>query len=231
LAGKPAGDPIRICSLGCASGEEVYTVAIVLLETLGQRVFQRRVKIYGSDIDEETLGQARRGIYPLMALQGLSTERQRTYFGLRGDGGQVSPLLRQAVTFGHYDLTADPPLSRMDLILCRNTLMYFNRPAQQGCYAKLYYALNPGGFLFLGSGERPDLTSVLFKPTSPASRIYAKNALAPADARPVRWAWHPRVVKATPDTSERAQISLTATENWRAPIWPLGHSSSCSPRT
>ena len=147
--------PIRLWSAGCASGEEPYTLAMVVANHLGVDETARRVKIYGTDIDLEALAQARAAVYSEKALHDVPEELRAKYFepDVHGRGWVVTPTLRRTVVFGRLDLTRDPPISRVDLVACRNTLMYLNAETQGFVIPRLQYALRHDGYLFLGRAE------------------------------------------------------------------------------
>ena len=174
---RPAGDEaIRVWSAGCASGEEAYTIAMVMAEILGPAETARVVKIYGTDIDTAALDQARRAVYPDVSLDAVPEPLRQRYFQPveRGRGWLVAPELRRAVVFGRHDLTRDPPISRIDLLICRNTLMYFNAETQAAVIPRLHYALNDNGYLFLGRAELIVRGGAgRFSPVSLTHRIFA----------------------------------------------------------
>ena len=174
IAGKPADQPLRIWSAGCASGEEAYTLAILLAEALGIEHLHQRVKIYATDVDEQALNQARQASYTSKDLQALSDELRDKYFELTGNRYVFRSEPRRAVIFGRHDLIQDAPISRLDLLVCRNTLMYFNAEAQTRVVARFHFALNETGFLFLGRAEMLLTQASLFTPLSLRSRIFAK---------------------------------------------------------
>src|SRR3954471_6061986 len=124
LEGKEEGSPIRVWSAGCASGEEAYSVAIALAEVLGDEAFRGRVKIYGTDVDEDALTTARQGSFEQKALAGVDAEIVDRYFDASTTRRVFRPDLRRCVIFGRNDLVQDAPISRVDLLVCRNTLMY-----------------------------------------------------------------------------------------------------------
>jgi two-component system CheB/CheR fusion protein len=148
-------EPIRLWSAGCATGEEPYTLAMVVANQLGLDETARRVKIYATDVDLEALARARAAIYPEKSVHDVPEEMRARYFepDLHGRGWVVTPTLRRTVVFGRLDLTRDPPISRVDLVACRNTLMYLNGETQEFVIPRLQYALRQGGFLFLGRAE------------------------------------------------------------------------------
>lgn len=174
LAEKKAGDPVRVWSAGCASGEEAYTVAMLLAEALGPEAFRQRVKIYATDADEEALAQARQGGYTDKNLQPIPTEMKEKYFELVGNHYIFRADLRRSIIFGRHDLVQDAPISRLELLVCRNVLMYFNAEAQARILARLHFALNDSGYLFLGKAEMLLTHANLFNPTDLKHRVFAK---------------------------------------------------------
>ncbi len=174
LAGKAEGEPIRVWSAGCASGEEAYTLAIVLSEALGADRFRERVKIYATDLDEDALERARHGIYTAKEIAAVPEELQARYFEERGGQWLFRNDLRRSVIFGRHDLVQDAPISRLDLAVSRNTLMYFTVESQARILARLHYAINDAGFLFLGKAETLLAHSGLFSPVDLKYRIFAK---------------------------------------------------------
>jgi two-component system CheB/CheR fusion protein len=176
IAGKPQNEPIRVWSAGCASGEEAYTLAIVLAEALGLEGFRQRVKIYATDVDEEALGQARQASYSARDLQPVSPDLRTKYFEKTGDRFVFRPDLRRAVIFGRHDLVQDAPMSRLDLLVCRNTLMYFNAETQSRILARFHFALNDTGVIFLGKAEMLLTRANLFNPVRLKDRIFMKVA-------------------------------------------------------
>jgi two-component system CheB/CheR fusion protein len=169
------GGPIRIWSTGTASGEEAYSIAITFCEAMGQESFLARVKIYATDIDDDALNRARGG-YAAKDLESLDEKVREKYFERVGGRFGFKPALRRAIIFGRHDLMQDAPISRLDLLICRNTLMYFTAEAQGGILARFHYALNDDGFLFLGRAEMLLTHSALFKPVELKQRVFAKVA-------------------------------------------------------
>jgi two-component system CheB/CheR fusion protein len=172
------GDPdgaIRIWSAGCASGEEPYTIAMLLAEALGREAFARRVKIYATDVDDDALQQARTAVYPASRVEGVPAELLEKYFE-RYDGARYAfdKELRRGVIFGRHDLLQDAPISRIGLLVCRNTLMYFNADRQLRILARLHFALADGGFLLFGKAEMLLTRSQLFVPVDPRLRVFRK---------------------------------------------------------
>ena len=174
LSQKPDRSSIRVWSAGCASGEEAYSIAIVLAELLGLEQFRQRVKIYATDVDEEALMQARQAIYSAEALQGIPQTLHAQYFEPANGKLVVCPDLRRAVIFGRHDLVQDAPISRLDLLLCRNTLMYFNAEAQARILDRFHFALQDQGMVFLGKAEMLLTHTNLFLPINLPNRIFRR---------------------------------------------------------
>ncbi|HET7422631.1 MAG TPA: CheR family methyltransferase [Gemmatimonadales bacterium] len=174
VSSKAPGEPIRAWSAGCASGEEAYTIAMVLAEKLGADQFLERVKIYATDVDEDALNAARRAAYTTRQVEPVPPELLDRYFD-RLDGMYVFRKdFRRQVIFGRHDLLADAPISRVDLLACRNTLMYFNSEVQARILSRLHFALNDGGFLFLGRAEMLTARAQTFQPLDLKRRISQK---------------------------------------------------------
>ena len=127
---KQSEEPVRVWSAGCASGEEAYTIAILLAETMGVEAFRRRVKIYATDVDEDALNTARQGTYSAKDMQSIEEPLRGKYFEPVNGRYMFRADLRRSVIFGRHDLTQDAPISRLDLLICRNTIMYFNSEVQ-----------------------------------------------------------------------------------------------------
>jgi two-component system, chemotaxis family, CheB/CheR fusion protein len=145
--------PIRVWCAGCASGEETYTLAMVLAEALGEQQYLDRVKIYGTDVDEEALAEARHAIYTAKAVEAVPEALRERYFERHEQRYAFRKHLRRTVIFGRNDLVQDAPISRIDLLTCRNTLMYFNADTQDSIVNRFHFALNDWGYLYLGKSE------------------------------------------------------------------------------
>jgi two-component system CheB/CheR fusion protein len=183
LRGKDAAEPIRVWSAGCASGEEAYTAAMVLAEAMGSEAFRQRVKIYATDVDEEALTLARQASYTARDLQPVSQELQSKYFERNNGRWVFLADLRRCVIFGRHDLVQDAPISRLDLLISRNTIMYFNAETQTCILARYHFALKETGYLFLGRAELLLTHANLFSPMDLKSRIFAKVPLVNARER------------------------------------------------
>ena len=187
LAAKGPHEPVRVWSAGCASGQEAYTLAIAFAEALGAEGFRERVKIYGTDADEEALNTARLATYTEKELEAVEPDLVQRYFE-RANGRYVfRPGLRRSVIFGRHDVLQDAPISRLDLLVCRNTLMYFNAETQAKILQRFHFALNGDGngtgYLFLGRAEMLLSHGDLFTPLNLKCRVFAKVP-APGVPRP-----------------------------------------------
>jgi two-component system, chemotaxis family, CheB/CheR fusion protein len=182
---KGSHDQVRVWSAGCSTGEEAYGLAIVFAEALGEEEFRSRVKIYATDVDEEALTQARQASYSAKDLEAVQPDSRRRYFEPVNGRFTFRPDLRRAVIFGRNDLVQDAPISRLDLLVCRNTMMYFNAETQARILGRFHFALNGdghgNGYLFLGRAEMLLTHANLFVPLDLKSRIFAK---APLPGRP-----------------------------------------------
>jgi two-component system, chemotaxis family, CheB/CheR fusion protein len=183
--------PIRVWSAGCASGEEAFTIAILLAEAMGLEAFRDRVKIYATDVDEDALATARLAVYDERRVQGVPPELLERYFERRPAGYSLTKDLRRAVIFGRNDLVQDAPISRVDLLTCRNTLMYLNAETQARIVRRLHFALVPDGVLLLGKAEMLLSHTDLFQPVDLRRRFFrrvgqpAGRAAALTPGRPV----------------------------------------------
>jgi two-component system CheB/CheR fusion protein len=181
IQAKAPDSAIRVWSAGCASGEEAYTLAIVLAELLGPDEFRRRVKIYATDVDENRLNEARQATYGTEDVAAIPPDLLDRYFEPVRDRFLFRKDLRRSLIFGRNDLVQDAPISRIDLLVCRNTLMYFNAETQARILGRFHFALLDGGTLFLGKAEMLLSHSNLFSPADPKRRVFRKvpRLLAP----------------------------------------------------
>lgn len=170
--GKGPGDAIRVWVPGAATGEEAYSIAMLLLEEASRRESHPALLLFASDLDERALAIAREGRFPATIETDVSEDRLRRFFEREGDGYRIRQELRDIVLFASHDLLKDPPFSRVDLISCRNVLIYLDRELQEQVCSTFHYALNPGGFLLLGSSETADTPPGLFRLVDRGARIY-----------------------------------------------------------
>ncbi|MFZ1177013.1 MAG: CheR family methyltransferase [Mycobacterium sp.] len=176
LAERGPSDPIRVWSAGCACGQEAYTLAMLLAEALGADAFRQRVKIYATDIDEDALTEARIASYDAKAVESVPPDLLPRYFEKVNGRYVFHKDLRRGVIFGRNDLVKDAPISRVDLLVCRNTLMYLNAETQRDVLGRLHFALAPQGMLFLGHAEMLLSHGDRFTPLNLKNRIFRKAA-------------------------------------------------------
>ncbi|MBR8835285.1 MAG: PAS domain-containing protein [Stigonema ocellatum SAG 48.90 = DSM 106950] len=174
IASKPITKPIRVWSAGCASGEETYTLAILLAEALGMEQCSTRVKVFATDVDAEALSHSRHANYSIKEVVGIPKDLLNKYFDLVNNRYVVQKDLRRCVIFGRHDLVQDAPISRIDLLVCRNTLMYFNTETQAKILDRFHFALNDRGYLFLGKAEMLFTRNHSFSPVDLRRRVFTK---------------------------------------------------------
>ena len=167
FADKPPDDMIRVWSPGCATGEEAYSIAIILAERMEAQKRSFTVQVFATDIDSQAIATARAGLYPAGITSDISPERLARFFTAEPDGSayRIHKSIRDMLVFSEQDVIKDPPFSKLDLISCRNLLIYMGSDLQKKLIPLFHYALKPGGFLFLGTsetvGEFGDLFAVL----------------------------------------------------------------------
>ena len=172
---KNADNTVRIWVPGCATGEEAYSLAILLREHMDGLTHPPRVQVFATDIDEAAIGTARSGRYPATLLDGLSTERRQRFFNRAGNSFLVSKEIRDLCTFSAHSLVRDPPFSRMNLVSCRNLLIYMDVDLQAAVIPAFHYSLLPGGVLLLGSAETVVRHDDLFAPLEKEHRIFLRR--------------------------------------------------------
>ncbi|MBX9608160.1 MAG: PAS domain-containing protein, partial [Gammaproteobacteria bacterium] len=183
------GANLRVWTPGCATGEESYSIAMLLLEQLGQRSREATLNVFASDVDMDALNFARAGSYPEAIVAEIGPQRLARFFEKQGDRYVVRKVLRESVVFSPQDLVRDPPFSKLDLIVCRNVLIYFE-PVQQGRVLEVFhFALNPHGVLFLGKSESLGEQADLFEPVSRTHRIFHRVGAATRLPRPFEGHW------------------------------------------
>jgi two-component system CheB/CheR fusion protein len=184
LKAKPEDERIRVWSAGCASGEECYSISMLLAEALGQERYPERVKIYATDVDEEELAIARQASYSDSRMADVPPALRTKYFDRHGTRWSFKKDFRRTVIFGRHDLLDDAPISKVDLLVCRNTLMYFNQEAQAKIISRFHFALRDGGFLVLGKAEMLMNSKSAFSPLDMKQRVFVKVADESAHDRP-----------------------------------------------
>ena len=199
LERKPPGESIRVWVPGCSSGEEAYSIAMVLLECLADRAGGTSIQIFGTDISEGSIEKARAGTYSESIVAEVSPERLRRFFVKVEGGFQIAKTLREMCVFARQDLAQDPPFSRLDLISCRNVLIYMGPVLQKKVMAIFHYALKPGGFLMQGKSESATGFAELFTVIDREHKICSK--------RPVE---HARVLEVSAATLYQNAVAAAA---------------------
>jgi two-component system, chemotaxis family, CheB/CheR fusion protein len=175
IANNDKADTIRVWSAGCATGQEAYSIAMLLAEGLGSAGFNERVKIYATDLDDDALISARQANYSPKEVEDVPEPLLKKYFDLNNGVYTFNKDLRRSIIFGRHDLVQDAPISRVDLLICRNTLMYFNPETQEKILKRFSFALKPGGFLLLGKAEMLFSYASLFASFDLKRRIFTKT--------------------------------------------------------
>jgi two-component system CheB/CheR fusion protein len=172
---KPSKEPFRVWVPGCSTGEEAYSIAMLLFEVTAQLRVRNPIQIFATDLSERAIAAARKGVYPAGIAASVSPSRRRGFFVKMGDEYKIGPRVREACVFARQDITADPPFSNVDLVSCRNVLIYMGKAQQEAILPILHYALRPDGCLLLGKAEALESASDLFTPMDAKHRIYSKK--------------------------------------------------------
>ena len=209
-------EPIRIWSAGCASGEEPYSLAILLADAMGVDRFKEQVKIYATDVDDEALTQGRHATYTDRQVAGVPESALGRYFDRINGHYVFNRELRRCVIFGRHDLIQDSPISRVSLLVCRNTLMYFNSEVQSRILDRFHFAIDDNGLLFLGKAEMLLARGGMFVPADLKGRVFEKSPGGPRRERR----------RATQDTEADDNGSHQMSQQLRLEMLALGGSSS-----
>src|SRR5262249_43870897 len=175
MDGKEPGSQVRLWVPACSSGEEAYSLAICLLEYLGDKAQDFRIQIFGTDIDQAAIQHARRGVYPQNIALDVSPERLHRFFVKREADYHISRRIRDMVVFSVQNVTKDPPFSRVDMVSCRKLLIYLIPMMQKRVMRILHYSLQPDGFLLLGTSETVGESSDLFGLVDRTNKIYSRK--------------------------------------------------------
>ncbi|NTV91222.1 MAG: chemotaxis protein CheB, partial [Clostridiales bacterium] len=177
MKNRAPGEPVRIWVAGCSTGEEAYSIAIVLMEFLGDDAVNTPIQIFASDINDMLIEKARAGIYPESINADVSLERLRRFF-VKVDGGyQINKICRDLCIFARHEMSNDPPFSRMNLICCRNVIIYFGSAMKKRLFPVFHYSLKEKGFLFLGASESVGSYANLFNLADKKHKLYSKKAI------------------------------------------------------
>ena len=180
IGSRDATETIRVWSAGTASGQEAYSLAVLLAEALGEDRFRATVKIYATDADEDALTAARHARYPASSvINAFGEERATRFFDTEGTVATFKPDLRRSLIFGRHDLVQHPPISRIDLLVCRNTLMYFTADMQRRVLTNFHFALGGDGYLFLGKSEAMVSRSPMFEVVDLKQRVFRRLPRGP----------------------------------------------------
>jgi two-component system, chemotaxis family, CheB/CheR fusion protein len=176
LRSQEPPETVRTWTIGCSTGEEAYGLALLLFEAFDKLEIHPQLQVFASDLDENAIRSAREGLYPTAIEADVSHERLARFFTQEGDHYRVRREVRDAVLFTHHSVLRDTPFSRLDLITCRNLLIYLDREIQNTVFDIFHYALKPGGYLFLGSSESIETAHELFETVDKTHRIYRTKA-------------------------------------------------------
>jgi two-component system CheB/CheR fusion protein len=193
LKDRPAHEPVRVWVPACSTGEEAYSIALLLQEQLDRLGRTHSVQIFATDIDEEALQIGRQGFYPASIAADVPAKYLRRYFLKHEQDFQIGKALRGTVVFARHDITRDPPFSHMDLVSCRNLLIYLRPQLQARVLDSLSYALKPGGVLFLGHSESLGKFTDFYETVDSRAKLYRRSATVMAGVRP-----QSRIVRRTP---------------------------------
>ncbi len=177
LKNKSSNSQIRIWVPGCSTGEEAYSLAIALLEFVGERAANTQIQIFATDVSEAIIQKARNGVYPESIAMDMSADRLKRFFQKADGGFQIAKMVRDACVFAKQDIGKDPPFSRLDMISCRNVMIYMGPVLQKRIVPLFHYALNPNGILFLGSSETVGSFGDLFTTVDKKYKIYTKKTV------------------------------------------------------
>ena len=230
--GKSVDDELRFWIAGCSTGEEAYSFAMLLLEHAARSGSAPRIQIFASDLHEESLAKARDGYFLGNIASDVSADRLARFFVAHEGGYQVKQQLRDAIVFTAHNLLTDPPFSKLDLVSCRNLLIYLRRDVQPRVLELFHYALRPDGVLLLGTSESGDESS-LFRTVSKTHGIYRKRNVPQSEMQlpifpltPFRHAIRPHAARTddgeTPSAHTYAQVHVSLLEEYAPPSLVVG---------
>ena len=212
LAGRARSEPVRIWTLGCSTGEEAYSLAMVFAECAEAVNSPVPLQLFATDLNSTCVAKARTGVYPASIEQQISPERLKRFFSKEEAGYRISKDIRERCIFSRHNILSDPPFSRIDLISCRNMLIYMEPVLQQQVMAILQYALKPGGYLWLGRSETAGASRALFDAEDARHKIFVRRPGGTAPSLPFRPASggvrNDPFLRATPDLKEPSRADL-----------------------
>ncbi|MDD3814048.1 MAG: chemotaxis protein CheB, partial [Desulfocapsaceae bacterium] len=219
FAAKPSGSTLRVWVCGCSTGEEAYSLAILFYEQLEALNCHLKVQLFATDIDSRAIDVARIGIYPASITIDVSAKRLARFFILQADGitYRISKTIRDMVIFSEHDLIKDPPFSKLDLITCRNLLIYMSGELQKKLLPLFHYALNPGGMLFLGTSETVGEFEEIFTPLDRQWKLYQRKDDVHSVYRPILR----RLFQALPEAGGAMKHSAQTVEQGKYPLREL----------
>jgi two-component system CheB/CheR fusion protein len=213
LQDRPKGNPVRVWNPGCSTGEESYSLAILLKECLEELKFQGgpAIQIFGTDLDKDAIDKARRGTFPAGIAADVSPERLARFFDHEDDGYRIKKEVRDLVVFAPQNLLVDPPFTKVDILCCRNLLIYVNAETQKKLLPLMHYALNPGGLLLLGTAEGIGDSGRLFSPLDKKWRVFQRREVLerPRLEIPLSVLPRERVGAAEPKTPGEPDMDMT----------------------
>ncbi len=209
-------EAVRVWVLGCSTGQEAYSVAMVFAEAAEKIPRARKLQVFATDLNEANLEKARHGLYPRTIAQDVTPERLRRFFVEEEGGYRVIKTLRESVVFSRHNLISDPPFSRMDLICCRNLMIYLEPSLQKKALPAFHYALKPDGHLFLGASESVGVFTQLFAALDKKQKIFAKKVGSTAPFQlPL---WHERSARSSPGSMPLPAAKGGASEAYRSEL-------------
>ncbi|HEX4948834.1 MAG TPA: CheR family methyltransferase, partial [Blastocatellia bacterium] len=208
--GKTSAESVRVWIAGCASGEEAYSIAMLLAEYAATLPDPPKFQVFASDVDEDAIAEAREGRFTEAVVSDVSPERLRQFFVREEDGSyRIRKMIREMILFATHNILRDPPFSQLDLISCRNVMIYFNRATQEKVLQVFHFALREGGYLFLGSSESAENTANNFSAIDKKQRIFQCRPASPSWNAPLTLPmsspWSPRRLPISTETKKNLQ--------------------------
>ncbi|HYP28317.1 MAG TPA: chemotaxis protein CheB, partial [Blastocatellia bacterium] len=221
---KSAGERVRVWVAGCATGEEAYSLAILLLDYAHKLKDPPPIQVFATDIDQEAVNEAREGIFPDSIAADVPPQMLKRYFNKEDHFYRVKKEVRELVLFAPHNILRDPPFSKLDLVSCRNLLIYLNRETQERVLELFHFAIRPYGYLFLGASESADSLPELFMPVDKKRRVFRRRSVISSTpylpSMPVRGMWDPKlpeVLKGVRKPTSYGDLHHQAVEKYAPP--------------